>query len=155
MMMTNRHLVQTLKVAKLTMSTIKMENQTAILVKNTFQVDELEKLFDGCAYIEPHPPPGLLLNQKLHWLDHVRTDGDCDYAEKAEVLAQLFSKKVPCFANYNISQSCFKKYSEQKRARNNKIHVYDFDGKVKKWLTFEAPLLDSSTLPKCLRFTKK
>ena len=68
---------------------------TAILVKNSLQVDELEKLFDGCAYIAPRPPPGLLLNQKLHWLDHVRTDGDCDYAEKAEVLAQLFSKKVP------------------------------------------------------------
>ena len=70
---------------------------TGILVKNSFQVDELEKLFDGCAYIAPCPvpPPGLLLNQKLHWLDHVRTDGDCDYAEKAEVLAQLFSKKVP------------------------------------------------------------
>ena len=90
MMMTNRHLVQILKVAKFMMSTIKMENQTAILVKNTFQVDELEKLFDGCAYIAPRPPPGLLLNQKLHWLDHVRTDGDCDYAEKAEVLAQFF-----------------------------------------------------------------
>jgi len=72
---------------------------------NRIQVDELEKLFDGCAYIAPCPPPGLLLNQKLHWLDHVRTDGDCDYAEKAE---------------------------------------------VKKWLSFEAPLLDSSTLPKCL-----
>ena len=68
---------------------------TGILVKNSFQVDELEKLFDGCAYIAPRPPPGLLLNQQLHWLDHVRTDGDCDYAEKAEVSAQLFSKKVP------------------------------------------------------------
>jgi len=57
---------------------------------NRIQVDELEKLFDGCAYIAPCPPPGLLLNQKLHWLDHVRTDGDCDYAQKAEVLAQFF-----------------------------------------------------------------
>ena len=79
-----------------------------ILVTNSPQVDELEKLFDGCAYIAPRPPPGLLLNQKLHWLDHVRTDGDCDYAAKAEVLAQLFSKKAPCFANYDISQTCFK-----------------------------------------------
>jgi len=32
----------------------------------------------------------------------------------------------------------------------HEIHICDFDDKVKKWLTFEAPLLDSSTLPKCL-----
>jgi len=70
---------------------------------NKIQVDELEKLFQNCAYIASPPPPGLL--QRLHWIDFVLTDGSCDYKAKEE---------------------------------------------VKKWLSFEAPLTDSSSLPNCL-----
>merc|ERR1712198_497659 len=70
---------------------------------NKIQVDELEKLFKGCAFIAARPPPGLL--QRLHWIDFVRTDGSCDNREKEE---------------------------------------------VKRWLSFEAPLTDSSSLPNCL-----
>merc|ERR1711974_183665 len=70
---------------------------------NKIQVDKLEKLFKGCTYIAARPPPGLL--QRLHWIDFVRTDGNCDNRAKEE---------------------------------------------VKKWLSFEAPLTDSSSLPNCL-----
>merc|ERR1712198_777414 len=70
---------------------------------NKIQVDELEKLFKGCAFIAARPPPGLL--QRLHWIDFVRTDGSCDNREKEE---------------------------------------------LKRWLSFEAPLTDSSSLSNCL-----
>merc|ERR1712198_24642 len=68
---------------------------------NKIQVEELEKLFKGCAFIAARPPPGLI--QRLHWIDFVRTDGSCDNREKEE---------------------------------------------VNRWLSFEAPLTDSSSLPK-------
>merc|ERR1712226_1708390 len=74
---------------------------------NKIQVDELEKLFKSCAFIAAKPPPGLV--QRLHWVDFVRTDGNCDYKAKEE---------------------------------------------VKRWLSFEAPLTDSSTLPNCLSDTE-
>jgi len=70
---------------------------------NKIQVEELEKLFKGCTYIADRPPPGLL--QRLHWVDFVRTDGNCGYKAKEE---------------------------------------------VKRWISFEAPLTDSSNLPNCL-----
>merc|ERR1711971_675499 len=70
---------------------------------NKIQVEELEKLFKGCTYIADRPPPGLL--QRLHWVDFVRTDGNCGYKAKEE---------------------------------------------VKKLISFEAPLTDSSNLPNCL-----
>ena len=81
--------------------------------------------------------------QRLHWIDFVRTDGNCGYKAKEEV--KIFINNIinvitsMCSFNTNIIIIII-----------TNINIV-MNGQMKKWISFEAPLTDSSNLPNCLR----
>ena len=81
--------------------------------------------------------------QRLHWIDFVRTDGNCGYKAKEEV--KIIINNIinvitsMCSFNTNIIIIII-----------TNINIV-MNGQVKKWISFEAPLTDSSNLPNCLR----
>merc|ERR1712032_1491336 len=105
---------------------------------NKIQVDELEKLFKGCTYIAARPPPGLL--QRLHWIDFVHSDGNCGYKAKEEVkiITNNIINVITIMCSFNTNIIII--------ITNININIV-MNGRVKKWISFEAPLTDSSNLP--------